>query len=43
MFERLFFVFVVVFSSPENYFGFRTTNVRLKTDRPVSLRWNKTF
>ena len=31
MFERLFFVFVVVFSSPENYFGFRTTNVRLKT------------
>ena len=24
--------FVVVFSSLENYFGFRTTNVRVKTD-----------
>ena len=29
-----FFVFVVVFSSLENYFGFRTTNVRVKTDHP---------
>ena len=30
------FVFgvVVVFSSIENYFGFRTTNVRVKTDHP---------
>ena len=29
------FVFVVVaFSSLENYFGFRTTNVRVKTDHP---------
>ena len=39
-----FSVFVfVVFSSLENYFGFRTTNVRVKTDNSVSLRWNKTF
>ena len=31
-----FFVFLVggVFSSLENYFGFRTTNVRVKTDHP---------
>ena len=32
-----FFYFVVVvvfFSSLENYFGFRTTNVRVKTDHP---------
>ena len=44
--ERLLLVkafFVVVFSSLENYFGFRTTNVRVKTDHSVSLRWNKTF
>ena len=40
---KAFFVFVVVFSSLENYFGFRTTNVRVKTDHSVSLRWNKTF
>ena len=39
----LAFVVVVVFSSLENYFGFRTTNVRVKTDHPVSLRRNKTF
>ena len=34
--EGFFFVFVVfvVFSSLENYFGFRTTNVRVKTDLP---------
>ena len=38
-----FVVQVVVFSSLENYFGFRTTNVRVKTDHSVSLRWNKTF
>ena len=37
------FVVVVVFSSLENYFGFRTTNVRVKTDHFVSLRRNKTF
>ena len=30
------FLFVfVVFSSLENYFGFRTTNVRVKTDHPL--------
>ena len=40
-----FVVVVVVFSSLENYFGFRTTNVRVKTDHPSvsSLRRNKTF
>ena len=27
-------VVVVVFPSLENYFGFRTTNVRVKTDHP---------
>ena len=34
--KAFFFVFVVVavFSSLENYFGFRTTNVRVKTDHP---------
>ena len=31
------------FSSLENYFGFRTTDVRGKTDHSVSLRWNKRF
>ena len=31
------------FSSLENYFGFRTTNVKGKTDHSVSLRWNKGF
>ena len=43
--KGFFFVFVVVvvFSSLENYFGFRTTNVRVKTDHSVSLRWNKEF
>ena len=41
---KRFFVFVVViFALLENYFGFRTTNVRAKTDHSVSLRWNKTF
>ena len=34
---------VVVVSSLENYFAFRNTNVRVKTDHSVSLRWNKTF
>ena len=28
------FAVVVVFSSLENYFGFRTTNGRVKTDHP---------
>ena len=36
-------VVVVLFSSPENYFGFRTTNVSVKTDHSVSRRKNKTF
>ena len=31
------------FSSFENYFGFRTTNVKGKMDHSVSLRWNKRF
>ena len=31
------------FSSLENYFGFRTTNVKGETDHSVSLRWNKRF
>ena len=29
---------VVVFSSLENYFGFRTANVRVKMNHSVSLR-----
>ena len=29
------------FASLENYFGFRTTNVKGETDYSVSLRWNK--
>ena len=37
------FLFVVVFSSLEKYFEFRTTNISVKTDHSVSLRWNKTF
>ena len=33
--KAFFFAFVVVvFLSLENYFGFRTTNVRVKTDHP---------
>ena len=27
----------------ENYFGFRTINVKGKIDHSVSLRWNKRF
>ena len=30
-------------TSLENYFGFRTANVKEKTDHSVSLRWNKKF
>ena len=42
--KAFFLVFVVVFfSSLENCFGSRTTNVRVKTDHSVSLRRNKTF
>ena len=36
-------VVVVVVSSLENHSGFRNTNVRVKTDHSISLRWNKTF
>ena len=38
----LFDIFAFL-SSLENYFGFRTTNVKGKTDHSVSLRWNKKF
>ena len=31
---------LLFFPSVENYFGFRTTNVKGKTDHSVSLRWN---
>ena len=41
--KAFFFVFVVVFSSLENYFGFRTTNVRVKTDHPSVLGGIKRF
>ena len=34
---------VFLFVCFENYFGFRTTNVKGKTDHSVSLRWNKGF
>ena len=39
------FLFVCLFFFPslENDFGFRTTNVKGKTDHSVSLRWNKRF
>ena len=42
---KAFFLLLLLlfFSSLENYFGFRTTNVRVKTDHSVSLRRNKTF
>ena len=39
----VFDTFALIFSSLENYFGFRTTNVKGKTDHSVSLRWNKGF
>ena len=38
-----FYLTCLLFSSLENYFGFRTTNVKGKTDHSVSLRWNKRF
>ena len=40
---KAFLFDVFTFSSLENYFGFRTTNVKGKTDHSVSLRWNKMF
>ena len=36
-----FYLTCLLFSSLENYFGFRTTYVKGKTDHSVSLRWNK--
>ena len=39
----LFICLFFFFPSLENYFGFRTTNVKGKTDHSVSLRWNKRF
>ena len=42
-FYSFFVVVRVVFSSLENYYGFRTTNVKGRTDHSVSLRWNKRF
>ena len=49
--ERFMFALCKVFlcdmfaflMSLENYFGFRTANVRVKTDHSVSLKRNKTF
>ena len=43
VFRQAVVVVVVVVSSLENHFGFRNTNVRVKTDHSISLRWNKTF
>ena len=40
---KAFLFDVCFFSSLENYFGFRTTNVKGKMDHSVSLRWNKRF
>ena len=41
--KHFYLTFLLFFSSLENYFGFRTTNVKGKTDHSVSLRWNKRF
>ena len=41
-FSKSLFIFVC-FSSLENYFGLRTTNVKGKTDHSDSLKWNKKF
>ena len=41
--KAFLFDMFVFFSSLENYFGFRTTNVKGKADHSVSLRWNKRF
>ena len=38
-----FYLFVFFFSSLENYFWFRTTNVKGKTDHSVSLRKRRVF
>ena len=41
--EKPLVFFVVVFSSLENYFGFRKANVRVKINHSVNLRWNNVF
>ena len=41
--KAFLFDMIAFFSSLENYFGFRSTNVKGKTDHSVSLRWNKRF
>ena len=41
--KAFLFEMFAFFWSLENYFGFRTTNVKGKTDHSVSLRWNKRF
>ena len=41
--EAFLFDMFAFFSSLENYFGFRTTNIKGKTDHSVSLTWNKRF
>ena len=41
--KAFLFEMFAFFSSLENYFGFRTTNAKGKTDHSVSLKWNKRF
>ena len=41
--KAFLFDMFALFSLLENYFGFKTTNVKGKTDHSVSLRWNKRF
>ena len=41
--KHFYLTCLLFFSSLENYFGFRTTNVKGKTDHSVSLRWIKRF
>ena len=41
--KAVLFEMFAFFSSLENYFGFRTTNAKGKTDHSVSLKWNKRF
>ena len=41
--KHFYLTCLLFFPSLENYFGFRTTNVKGKTDHSVSLRWNKRF
>ena len=42
-YKAFLFHMFAFFSSHENYFGFRTTNIKGKTDDSVSLRWNRGF